>query len=253
MRDTRITVGEMALHGRLLLPDAPPPYAGLLFIHGWGSSQRQDIGKAKQLATLRFACVTFNLRGHARTRTQVETVTRADNLADAVAAYDRLAAADGVDHQRIGVVGSSYGGYLAVLLTAERPVRWLALQAPALYKDADFDRPKRQLNLDPDLPAYRRRRLDPDDNRALRAATAFDGDVLLVESEHDSVIPGAVIANYREAFRGAASVTHKVLAGADHGLSSRPLRRTYGALLVEWFDERLGLRAASEHEDAARP
>jgi hypothetical protein len=44
-----------------------------------------------------------------------------------------------------------------VLLTAERPVRWLALQAPAIYKDEDFDRPKRQLNLDGELPAYRRR------------------------------------------------------------------------------------------------
>ena len=51
----------------------------------------------------------------------------------------------------------------ATLLCAERKVRRLALRVPALYKDDDFDRPKRELNLDPDLAAYRQRRLDPDE------------------------------------------------------------------------------------------
>jgi hypothetical protein len=54
---------------------------------------------------------------------------------------------------------------LGTLLTLERPVRWLALQSPAIYKDRDFDRPKRELNLDGELPEYRRMRLAPEDNR----------------------------------------------------------------------------------------
>ena len=33
----------------------------------------------------------------------------------------------------------------------------LALRAPALYKDADWDKPKLHCHVDPDLPAYRRR------------------------------------------------------------------------------------------------
>src|SRR5262245_52195248 len=49
---------------------------------------------------------------------------------------------DGVDAERIAVVGSSYGGYLGVLLTSERKVTSLALRAPAICSDADFDRPK---------------------------------------------------------------------------------------------------------------
>jgi hypothetical protein len=66
-------------------------------------------------------------------------------------------------------VGSSYGGYLAAIATTMRPVRWLALRVPALYKDAGWDFPKKQLNKDPDMHAYRRRRLPAQDNRALRA------------------------------------------------------------------------------------
>jgi len=163
---------------------------------------------------------------------------------DGIAATRLLAAQPDVDVERIAVVGGSYGGYLATLLTRERDVRALGLRAPALYKDDDFDRPKRQLNLDPDLPAYRRRRLEPSDNIALAAAARFEGDVLIVESEHDTVIPHPVIANYVRAFGGAASVEHEILRDADHGLSHKTWRRAWGDLLVRWVTARLPVATA---------
>lgn len=236
MNEIRIDVGAGRIGGRLLLPaEVRDGHPAVLFVHGWGSSQRHDIGKAKRLVELGYVGLTFNLRGHARTRRQRNTVTRADNLRDLCAAYDVLVAQPGVDPERIAAVGSSYGAYLAVLLTADRKVRALALQAPAIYKDPDFDRPKTALNLDADLPAYRRRRLSPEDNLALRNAARFEGDVLLVESEHDTVIPHQVVANYRAAFAAAASMTHHRLQDADHGLSREPWRRAYGATLGEWL------------------
>jgi hypothetical protein len=74
-------------------------------------------------------------------------------------------------------------------------VRWLALRAPALYKDADRELSKRRLHHDPDLHAYRRRAVRPEDNRALCACEASRGNVLLVESEHDHVVPHPVMAD----------------------------------------------------------
>ena len=240
MKNIRIAVDTQHIGGKLVLPEPPvDPKAAVLFVHGWGSTQRRDIAKAKRLALLDCACLTFNLRGHARTRSQVETVTRAQNLRDLVAAYDFLVEATDVNPERIGVVGSSYGGYLATLLTDERQVQWLALRAPALYKDVDFDRPKRQLNLDADLPAYRRRRLDAGENRVLTSASRFEGDVLIVESQTDTIIPAQVIDNYRRAFIAARSVSHQVLARADHGLSRESWRRAYGRLLLSWFGKQL--------------
>ena len=59
-----------------------------------------------------------------------------------LAAYDVLAASRRSTTPSIAVVGSSYGGYLAAILTSLRPVRWLALRVPALYKDEDWVLPK---------------------------------------------------------------------------------------------------------------
>ena len=81
----------------------------------------------------------------------------------------------GVDAAAIAVVGSSYGGYLAAILTTLRPVRWLALRAPALYKDDGLDAAEAAAARDPDLAAYRRRRVRPEDNRALDGLRRVQG------------------------------------------------------------------------------
>jgi uncharacterized protein len=237
--EVRIAVEGETILGKMFRPGGDAPGPAVLFVHGWGASQRHDVGKAKRLARLGFTGLTFNLRGHARTRRQVETVSRAHNFADLLAAYDLLAADPAVDPRRVALVGASYGGYLATLLTERRAVRWLALQAPAIYQDGDFDRPKRELNLDGELPGYRQRRLAPEDNRVLAAAARFTGDALVIESGRDAVIPGPVVENYVDAFRRSpGSISHYVLDEADHALSEDRWRRRYGELVTRWLGER---------------
>jgi hypothetical protein len=229
-----IPVAGGSVAGTLAAPATSLP--GVLFVHGWGGSQERDLVRAREIAALGCVCLTFDLRGHARTEAQRQTVTREHNLDDVLAAYDTLAAQPGVDRDAMAVVGSSYGGYLSSVLASLRPVRWLSLRVPALYRDLDWDVPKAALDR-ADLARYRRQRVLPEDNRALAAAAGFRGDVLLVESEHDKLVPHTTLASWIGAFRCARSLTYRVIAGADHALSDEAHKRDYTGLLVRWITE----------------
>ncbi len=230
-----IAVDGGSIAGTLVTP--APRLPGVLFVHGWGGSQEQYLARARQIAALGCVCLTFDLRGHAGTRPQHDTVSRENNLGDAIAAYDVLATHRLVDPASIALVGSSYGGYLAAILSSLRPVKWLALRAPALYMDQDWNLPKRQLHHDSALLAYRQQLVLAADNRALRACAGFGGDILVVESGHDRVIPHAVITSYLESATRAHSLTYRVLHDADHGLTDEASQQAYTSLLLGWFRE----------------
>jgi hypothetical protein len=127
-------------------------------------------------------------------------------------------------------------------------VRWLALRSPALYLDANWDLPKLKLHEIADLVSYRRKKIGPSDNRALRACQRFRGDVLIVEAEHDKTVPHAVIDNYVAAFSETRSLTSRVLADADHGLSGKQMQQDYTDVLVAWLTEMIG----GERQELAR-
>lgn len=239
-----IEVDNGSIAGTFITPGTLLP--GVLFVHGWGGSQQQYLARAHEIAALGCVCLTFNLRGHAETKPQYETVTRENNLRDVLAAYDLLANRRHVDPAAIAVVGSSYGGYLGAILSAMRPVKWLALRAPALYVDTGWEIPKLQLHRDYDLQTYRRHLVAAADNRALKACLAFQGDVMLVESEHDSIVPQPVLSSYREACAHAHSLTYRCIHGADHGLTSDESQREYSSLLTHWLTEMIGSMKAAK-------
>ncbi|QTC93258.1 alpha/beta fold hydrolase [Brevundimonas goettingensis] len=229
-----LAVEGQKLAGTLLKPDAPVP--GFLFVHGWGGDQEEDLGHAEEIARLGCVCFTFDLRGHAGSDAGREEVTRQDGLNDVRTAYDFLASQPLINGDAIGVIGTSYGGYLSALLTQDRPVRWLALRVPALYPDADWDTPKALLNKD-GVRAYREHIRAPGDNRALAACEAFEGDVLIVESGADDRIPTEVILSYQAAFKRASSFTHRIIPGASHALRDPADQRVYATILINWLEE----------------
>lgn len=229
-----LEVAGQKLAGTLLSPEAPVP--GFLFIHGWGGDQAEDLGHAEELARLGCICFTFDLRGHADSGADKEAVTRQDSLDDVLAAYDYLAAQPLIDKAAIGVVGTSYGGYLAMLLTALRPVRWLAMRVPALYPDEHWDTPKAKLDKDV-VRAYRKRPHDTGGDRALAACADFRGDVLIVESEKDEQIPREALLSMQAAFRQANSLSHRILQGATHAMRDPQHQRIYSTLLTGWIGE----------------
>jgi dienelactone hydrolase len=237
-KDIAIPVHDDQIAGTLIAPQSKR-LPGILFVHGWGGSREDGLLAARLVAERGCACLTFDLRGHGRSVDQRIKVTREDNLRDVIAAYDTLASRPEVDPSAICVVGISYGGYLAAILTTLRPVTALGLRAPALYRDPNWNLPKLKLHEDPELVLYRRRIVSPEDNRALLACVAFTGDVLLVASGKDDIVPAPVSESYTAAFRQARTFSLHLIAGADHGLSEDRWRREYTACLVEWLTEKM--------------
>jgi dienelactone hydrolase len=229
-----LQVGGQTVAGTLLSPEAPVP--GFLFIHGWGGDQAEDLGHAEELARLGCICFTFDLRGHAESGADKERITRQDSLDDVLAAYDYLAAQPLIDRASIGVVGTSYGGYLAMLLTALRPVRWLAMRVPALYPDEHWDTPKAKLDKQI-VRTYRQQPHGAGGDRALTACAEFRGDVLIVESERDEQIPREALLSMQAAFRQANSLSHRIIQGATHAMRDVQHQRVYSTLLTGWIGE----------------
>ncbi|MFU0507222.1 alpha/beta hydrolase family protein [Pseudaminobacter sp. NGMCC 1.201702] len=229
-----IAVDGQRLAGTVAVPKTGVP--GVLFLHGWAGNQERDLDRAQTIAAFGCVCLTFDLRGHALTEVKRQTVTREDNLRDAVAAYDVLVSQPMVDASCIAVVGSSYGGYLAAFLSSLRPVKWMALRVPALYRDADWSTPKAELDRLV-LNRYRRSLVRPEDNRVLGHCQTFEGDVLIIESERDNIVPHPAIASYVAAFTSARSLTYRVIEGADHALSDERSRDAYNSLLAGWIKE----------------
>jgi dipeptidyl aminopeptidase/acylaminoacyl peptidase len=229
------TSNNQRLKGMLLTPDIHKDnYPAVLFIHGWLSDMKGYVPRATAIANIGYICLIFDLRGHGGSDGKLGDVTAAGSLVDAIAAYDYLASLPEVDKDRIGVVGSSYGGYIATLLTEKRPVSALALRVPAIYRNETFTKPKVQ-EMRNDLTAYRQSAIHTKDNYALRALANYTRPVLLIESEKDEQIPHQTIENYRHAINPKSDVIDILMQGADHSLRRPEWKQKFIDILVDWF------------------
>jgi pimeloyl-ACP methyl ester carboxylesterase len=199
---------------------------GLLFVHGLRSDQSGYRDRAEAAAAaISTTCLTFDLSGHGESTGDLDAFSPRDHLGDVLAAYDFLAGQDDVDVRRIGICAASYGAYLAARSTSLRPVQRLLLRAPALYADADFDTPIRNL----------RSMSDGASSEILLASLAeYRGDVLVLESEMDEVIERATVEAYVSAFE---HISHRVIPEATHALVEPAWRAAFVDFIVLWFEK----------------
>lgn len=253
----RIEVAGVKVAYRLFGPQAVPRGA-VLFIHGWGGAQdANDVRLARQLAAEGFVCLTFDLAGHGRSEGRVEDFTVAQFLEQAATVYDRLVASMAPDANANSpqsggfptaactqvamstppyVCGSSFGAYLACLLSAQRPVAGLGLRVPANYPDDIFHGPPVAAYIGSGSPReWRSQPRASTENRALAALAAFAGPVQLLAAGRDETIPCQTTENFISAARPGALQYH-LLAEATHTLYAIPaMRREAYRLVREWL------------------
>ncbi|MDE1968002.1 MAG: alpha/beta hydrolase [Alphaproteobacteria bacterium] len=222
---------------------------GVVFLGGFMS----DMSGTKALALDRFcesrgqAFVRFDYFGHGRSSGTFADATVSRWRDDALAVLDTL-----TDGPQI-VVGSSFGGWIMLLLAAARPQRVKALIGIAAAPDATEDLmwaqfpPEVRQRIERDgaaaIPStYSEqgylitRRLIEDGRKHLlmRSAIAFDGPVRLLHGMRDDDVPWQRSLALAERL-AAADVRITLVKDGDHRLSRDAdlglLMRTLGALL----------------------
>ncbi|HEX5542888.1 MAG TPA: alpha/beta fold hydrolase [Micromonospora sp.] len=105
---------------------AEAPVPAVLLGHGFGGSKHTVRSDAEDLAELGYAVLTYTARGFGRSGGQIHLDHPDYEVRDAQRLLDWLAdrpeiRTDAPGDPRVGVVGSSYGGALALLLAAQDP------------------------------------------------------------------------------------------------------------------------------------
>ena len=237
IKSVEIVEGDIKLDGKFFLPpNAEGKCPAVLLIHGWKSSQGTNKEMAEFLAKHGNVSLTFNLREHGIQDGNQDSVSREDYLKDTIAAYGCLLEEGHADLENITVIGSSFGGYLATLLSEKRRIKNLILRAPADYKDEGFDEPGIKGGEDEEIMKWRGEFHHQRETASLQAMNKFTGSVLVVESGRDDQIPHQTIMNYVEAVSNQKKVELKTIENASHSIGTSPeLKRKFESITIEWL------------------
>lgn len=230
MSTVQISSNGYKLAGNLFVAGRPSSLA-FLFIQGWMG--HQNVIGAQALADLGFSCLTYDMHGNGESEGNVGDFSRAEFLNDAENVYDyfKQQLPKGT---KIGLIGSSFGSYMATLLSTTRSVSCMSLRVPATYPDEGFTDPQLpQIDHD-ELVAWRKRPMNYDQNMAFQALHDFDGPVMIIESGADIVVPHQACQNYAQATTDPAKLRYEVIENAPHSFTSDSQHAEYGRLLASW-------------------
>ena len=234
-----VSEGKM-LQGTIFSPEVlKEKNPGLLFIHGSPSrGQAGQVEYADAVAKAGYMAMTFDLSGHGASQGGDQPPVMENFLNDTTAAYDRFVQEAALDPKKITVVGGSLGSYLALMLAERKRVENLVLQNPANFPDNVLEKPVTDYTGTEPVLEWRQQPLKFDSNASLKAIHEFKGNVLIVESELDELIPHQSTENYVKAVKDTSRVRREVLPGAKHYLADPAQRMQYQNMLLAWLQEK---------------
>jgi pimeloyl-ACP methyl ester carboxylesterase len=123
--DTPLTL-EGGISATLNMPDSTEPVPAVLLLHGFGSSKDEVGGMYARVATALaqkgIASLRIDFAGFGKSDGDTGSTTIDGQLAQAKAAFAVLKGTKGVDPNRMGVLGFSLGGGVAMLLASGQPM-----------------------------------------------------------------------------------------------------------------------------------
>lgn len=176
--------------------------------------------------------VIFDYSGHGDSPFNIEDLSPAQHFLEVITIFDWIKAK--YPNQKVFVIGSSYGGFLATQLTKYRKFDGLILRAPAIYRPSDFYTLKKNEDRE-GTQAFRRDVESLAKHPLLARASSFEGDVLLVVHENDEIIPAQTTDAYAKAFKSEVIVAKDVTHSLDN--STQQQIAEYNKMIFDWLAE----------------
>lgn len=207
------TVHEQRLDVTITKPSGGQAKGKVLFLHGAGeSTKHRCVPLARKLSELGWECLTFSFPGHGESSGSLEGSTLQGRKAVAVALAQELGylAAD-------MVVGISMGAHTAISMLKDYPglTKKLILMVPAIYASAAENAP-----FGPKFSEVLHMPNSYMTAEPWQILPSFRGDLCVVQTGQDIVIPPVVIKRLLSDATGAKSVQHVLIAGSPHRISN---------------------------------
>lgn len=166
---------------------------------------------------------------------------RMDSVRDLTAAVDWLTSTGEIDPSRIGVMGGSYGGFMALAAITEEPERWCA--AVDLFGIWNFETFLE--NTGPWRRKHRAREYgeDPEFLRTIspiHKADRIRSPLLIIQGDHDVRVPPSESQQIADTIRHNGGIVEYVLFEREgHGIQKLPNRLTMNRKILAFLREHL--------------
>lgn len=210
--------------GILQIKGDPTPYAivapsedrewCVLWLQGWTSKIEKHFPRLQEMSKITgISFGMINYAGHGDHPVSLDDSSRSQQFNEVLFMYDKLKS---MGYKKIIVVGTSFGGYMAAHLSAERELAGVILRVPAIYQDEEWELPyaKTERAQGPESARKFRENITAESKLdALSAIKNFKNTVYVVEHAKDSIVPKNVVKAY---FDVAKRGNYLVVPGVDH-------------------------------------
>ena len=229
-KQVEFKVGVETLRGKLFIPKGNGPFPGVIFFHGSGSKGETYYEASEILAKNGILAFMFNFRGCGKSDGKFEDQTIGMGIEDAKTALKLFLSFPELDKSRVGIAGSSYGGFLTALISDSYDFKSIALIVPAAYspdKLETFHTDDIKQDKFEDSPSYDK-------------IAKFNKNLIIFRSELDEILREGTVEKYVKVSTNASRKEYVILKGAGHVIRLYPkAKKVMLDKLLSWFKETL--------------
>ena len=222
---------KLTLRGTLMAPDNVRKFPAVAYFHGRGSTYKKNLGLGEKLAKNKIAFFGFDFTGSPDSEGDFGETTIRGKIDDARAGLDFLLSQEGVDKERLGLMGGSQGGHIAAILAHKYNARSLILAAPVAYPESILDKKETV-----EAPPWKDKKENWLDSRSFKEIEEFKSAFLIIEKELHEAIPHEMIMEYFERAKTKQKSRH-VIKESIHALgqADSPFRKEAIRVAADWF------------------